>query len=302
MSDPAPVSVPRRLVHFTPLRYPGGKGKLAAFVKQIIERNGLSDGLYVEPFAGGSAVALELLFQEYVSRICINDLSVPIYSFWKSVTERTEDLCRLITDTPVSVEEWKRQKLILGNLDGKSELEIGFAAFYLNRTNRSGILNGGIIGGLNQEGPWKIDARYNTPELTFRIQKIGEISSRISVSNKDALKLLKDDAPNWPKNTLVYLDPPYFVKGRQLYYDFYKADDHRALASAVAGLPESRNWIVSYDNVPEIRKIYSGERNITYTIGYSARSAGEGDEVMYFSKSLVVPPIAGPLKELSRAA
>jgi DNA adenine methylase len=86
---------PRRLVRFTPLRYPGGKGKLAAYLKSIIEANRLHDGEYVEPYAGGAAIAFELLFQEYVSRIHINDLSRPIFSFWQAVLNDTNELCRL---------------------------------------------------------------------------------------------------------------------------------------------------------------------------------------------------------------
>lgn len=149
----------RRLVHFTPLRYPGGKAKLAAYLKAIIAANKLFDGDYVEPYAGGAAIGLELLFQEYVARIHINDLSQPIYSFWKAVLNQTEEICRLVKDTERSVESWDRQKLIFANPKDHSYVQLGFATFFLNRTNRSGILNGGIIGGRAQTGPWKIDAR-----------------------------------------------------------------------------------------------------------------------------------------------
>ena len=150
-----------RLVHFSPLRYPGGKAKLASFVKSIVVTNGLSDGEYVEPFAGGAAVAMELLLQEYVAKIHINDISRPVYTFWKSVLSNTDELCKRIRNTRLTVAAWDKQKAVLSNPDDHDDLQLGFATFYLNRTNRSGILNGGIIGGREQTGAWKIDARYN---------------------------------------------------------------------------------------------------------------------------------------------
>lgn len=292
----------RRLVHFTPLRYPGGKGKLAAYVKELLKENRLLDGEYVEPYAGGAAIGLELLFHEYVSRIHINDLNRAIFAFWHSVLECTDDLCRLVRDTPLTPEAWAGQKRIFANQGNHDDLALGFAAFYLNRTNRSGILNGGIIGGQDQNGPWKIDARFNREELIFRIESVAKLKRRISLTHMDALELLKQGVPKWPDKTLIYLDPPYYVKGRELYYDFYQPKDHKAVAAFVTGKLVRQRWIVSYDNVPAIRALYKGCQRIVYEIGYSARhSSPEGREVMFFSDSLRVPPLVGPLKVVKGA-
>ena len=183
----------RRLVHFTPLRYPGGKAKLAAYVKEIIKANKLYDGEYVEPYAGGAAIGLELLFQEYVSVIRINDINQAVYSFWKSVLNETEELCRLVKNTRLSVASWDRQKRIFANPADHSYIQVGFATFFLNRTNCSGILNGGVIGGRDQSGPWKIDARYNADELIFRIESIAKMKKRIKLSRSDATAFLSVD-------------------------------------------------------------------------------------------------------------
>ena len=164
VSEAAP-NRPQRLRHFTPLRYPGGKGKLAGFVKSLLKTNSLLDGEYVEPYAGGAAIALELLLHEYVTRIHINDVSRPIHAFWTCVLNYTDDLCQLIQDVPLTTSEWDVQKAVLSHPNDHDDLRLGFATFFLNRTNRSGILNGGIIGGRDQTGPWKIDARFNGPEL-----------------------------------------------------------------------------------------------------------------------------------------
>ena len=293
---------PRRLVHFTPLRYPGGKGKLAAYVKEIIRANKLADGEYVEPYAGGAAIGLELLFQEYVTKVHINDLSGPIYSFWKAVLNDTEELCRLVRNTRLTVASWDRQKRIFANPKSYSYVQLGFATFFLNRTNRSGILNGGIIGGRDQTGPWKIDARYNANELIFRIESIAKMRRRISLTRSDALALLRRGLPKWPDKTLVYLDPPYFERGRDLYYDYYKPDDHAELARFIEENMADRSWIVSYDNVAPIKKLYSGFRRIVYNVGYSAGENRIGKEVMFFSPNLHIPDLVGPVQAVSDAA
>jgi DNA adenine methylase len=287
---------PRRLIHYTPLRYPGGKGKLAAYVKELIKENDLLDGEYVEPYAGGAAIGLELLFHDYVSRVHINDLSRPVHAFWHSVLNSADDLCKLIRDTPLTLNAWDKQKRIFSNQSNHDNLELGFATFYLNRTNRSGILNGGVIGGRGQSGEWGIDARFNKTELVYRIESIAKMKRRINLTCMDALKFLKKKIPDWPSKTLIYLDPPYYEQGRHLYYDFYQHEDHKDVSQFVTSKLVRQRWIVSYDNTAAIRSMYKGCQRLTYSLGYSARDAREGAEIIFFSDSLRVCPLTGPFK------
>ena len=286
---------------FSPLRYPGGKGKLARFVAELIRCNGLEDGLYVEPYAGGAAVAWELLLTGRVRRVHVNDLSRPIYAFWWSVLERTEELTRLINDTPLDLETWARMKHIFAHPDDADKLSLGYAMFYLNRTNRSGILNGGPIGGRAQNGTWNMDARYNRTELVARVERIAQARRRITLTNMDAAALLKTHGSDWTQKTLVYLDPPYFEKGPELYYNFYKHDDHAGVAYAVRSL-RTVPWIVSYDDVEPIHALYSDESWLQYQIGYSARNRTKGREAMFFSAGLHIPAVAGSMVEIGRWA
>jgi DNA adenine methylase len=282
--------------HFTPLRYPGGKGKLAAFVKQVLQQSNLLDGEYVEPYAGGAAIAIELLAEEYVSRIHINDISRPVWAFWKSVLDHTEELARLIRDTKLSVSSWDRQKRVFANQQDHDPVALGFAVFFLNRTNRSGILNGGIIGGRDQSGPWKIDARYNGAELIRRIESIARMRKRISLTRQDAALFLRRQAKTLPPKSLIYLDPPYYRKGKDLYYDYYTDADHRGIAQVVRAKLADMKWIVSYDNVKEIREMYAGYRRMIYSIGYSAREVRQGSEVMFFCDALAIPRPVGAMR------
>jgi DNA adenine methylase len=289
------VPSPRRLIHFTPLRYPGGKGKLAGYIKALIKANKLLDGEYVEPYAGGAAIALELLFHEYVSRVHINDISRPVHSFWKSVLTDTDELCKRVRDTELTIDSRDKQKKIFSHPDDFAEIDIGFATFFLNRVNRSGILNGGVIGGRDQTGPWKIGARYNREELTYRIESIAKMKNRIELSCMDALEFLQNNETSWPSKTLIYLDPPYYGKGRDLYYDFYQHDDHEKVQRFILHNMADKYWIVSYDDASAIRDLYKGCRWRAYKIGYSARERREGSEIMFFGDALRISPLVGPV-------
>jgi DNA adenine methylase len=198
--------------------------------------------------------------------------------------------------TPLTAAQWDKQKHVFENPTDHEDVDLGFATCFLNRTNRSGVLNGGIIGGRDQSGPWKIDARFNPRELVQRVESIARMSDRIKLTCQDALSFLRNGVRRWPKETLVYLDPPYYAKGRDLYCDFYEQKDHRSVASFVTGSITRQYWIISYDNVPPIRELYKGWRHVVYSIGYSARSASRGAEAMFFCDSLTVPPLIGPIR------
>lgn len=272
----------------TPLRYPGGKARLGPFFGELINTNGLQDGIYIEPYAGGAGVAIYLLLGEFVSSIYINDVDEAVYSFWKAILDHTEEFCSLIENVPITIQEWDRQKTILAEgMNSVGTLETGFAMFFLNRTNRSGILNAGIIGGRKQTGEWRIDARFNRGELIKRIQKISRYRGRIHVSNEDAIAFLQRITPTLQPNSLLYLDPPYYVKGQHLYANFYRADDHKNIAQFISKI--DLPWIISYDDHSAIRAFYSNFRRSRYSLSYSARERRSGTEVMFFSDRIVIP-------------
>lgn len=277
----------------TPLRYPGGKGKLTGFIKLAFEENDLLDGHYVEPYAGGSGIALNLLLHSYASCIHLNDLNASVYAFWRAVLDDPDGLCKAISDAKVTMDEWQRQKAIFLSPANHTPLEVAFSTFFLNRTNRSGIIWGGVIGGKDQSGPWKLDARFNKAELVSRIQRIALYRSRIRLYNLDAAELIASVLPTLPKKTLVYLDPPYYVKGKGLYENHYLHDDHVKIARLVTKCIELP-WVVSYDHAPEIVQMYKGCPTIEYGINYTAQDRYKGAEVMFFSKGLAIPKVANP--------
>jgi len=283
----------------TPLRYPGGKGKLANYMRLVFLENDLVNEQYVEPYAGGAGVAFQLLFSGYASHIHINDLNKSVYAFWRAVLEDSDNLCRLICETPVNLDNWERQKRVQQNLGEYSELELAFSTFFLNRTNRSGIINGGVIGGKNQDGYWKIDARYNKEDLISRIERISRYGDQISLYNYDAAEFITEVMPSLPTKSLVYLDPPYYAKGHGLYENHYAHEDHIAISNLLD--TSEQKWIVSYDDTLEIRQIYAQYRELHYRLSYSAAGHHKGSEIMFFSDDLIIPDVADPTKIRSYA-
>ncbi len=265
--------------HYSPLRYPGGKTFLFPFFDDVIKTNGLKKVTYVEPFAGGAGAALALLLSGKVDRIVINDLDNAIFAFWKSVVFDSVKFIKKIRSTPVTIREWRRQKAIYN--DPKAGLfNLGFATFFLNRTNTSGILNGGPIGGLKQQGKYKIDARFNKEALIERIQKIAFYKDKISVFNKDGVNLIGEYLNK--KNAFIYLDPPYFEKGASLYLNHYKKEDHEALARKLNGNPDAF-WLLTYDNKKEIKALYPERKIINFSLNYNAYISRKGRELMILS-------------------
>lgn len=274
----------------TPLRYPGGKAAFAPYIKALLEANDLIGGDYMEPFAGGAGVALDLLFNGYCQNIHINDIDPAVYHFWHSAVFNTHEFIRLILNTEISINEWERQKHILNNGSDFTELEHGFAAFYLNRTNRSGILKGGVIGGKQQNGNYKMDARFKKDKLIKRIERIAEFRDWIYVYNFDAVDLLRRCDFILPKKSLIYLDPPYYIKGQGLYRNFYEHKDHEDIQMILDAV--DRPWIVSYDNCTQIKEIYREYKKDEYLLDYCAYSKTKGSEVMIFGPGVVAPEFA----------
>ncbi|MGN5662058.1 DNA adenine methylase [Xanthomonas citri] len=273
----------------TPLRYPGGKAKLYRYFQRLIAQNNLYDCTYVEPFCGGAGLAIELLRAGIVSAIHLNDLDRAVFAFWREAVDYTDRLCARIEDTPCSMETWQDCKEIYRSSDVSSLEDLGFATFFLNRTNRSGILKGGGIGGKAQSGKWLLDARMNKDDLIERIRKIGKLNSRISVTNLDARDLVSSYGSNSPDNVLMYLDPPYVDKGPGLYLNAYEERDHRRLAALVAEL--SCHWVVSYDTHDLIREIYRPFQSTDLALHYSAQEHSRvGSELVFFSDNLPPPP------------
>ena len=277
--------MPRTL---SPLRYPGGKTKFYSHVQPIVVAN-IPHGTYIEPFAGGAGLALKLLYENQVDKIVLNDYDYTIYCFWKTCLEYTDAFCNLVETCEITMDNWYRQKDIYSTANLHSILEVGFATFFLNRCNVSGVIQGGPIGGMLQAGPYRMDVRFNRPELINRIRKVGNQRSSIELFNQDASVFLRKTIFNYPAGTtLLNIDPPYVKKGALLYENFYKEKDHRELSTIIQQL--AYKWIVTYDKCDLILKLYQDFPHEEILIKYSAGQAKSGTELVIFSKNIIRQP------------
>lgn len=272
----------------SPLRYPGGKSALARTLRDIIVANDLRFCTYAEPFAGGCGLALRLLFDGVVAQIAINDLDPAIWAFWEATLNHTEELARRIATAEVTVDAWHQHRAILLGGSTDDVVTLGFAAFFLNRTNRSGIIkSGGVIGGLDQRGNYKIDCRFNREDLADRVRRIGLYRDRVELTRLDAIDFIDKFVDEGTENTLLCIDPPYFNKGSSLYTNFYRKDDHAVLAERVLELTSP--WVMTYDDAPEIRSLYQSCPAYRFSINYSAQQKRVGTELLVHSPGLKLP-------------
>jgi DNA adenine methylase len=265
----------------SPLRYPGGKAALAGFFGDIIRQLAIQTPTYVEPYAGGAGAGIALLRQDIVQNLVINDVDPAVYCFWVAVGEHSEEFAAKVADVSLDVDEWRRQKEIYRAADESNPLTLGFAFFYLNRTNRSGILNAGPIGGVNQNGNYKIDARFNRDQLAERIAAIGTLSPRITLLGLDGMTVVQRYSTD--PAAFVYIDPPYVDMGGSLYLNAFTHRDHADLAGMLDQRPDG-NWVVTYDPSDFIRSLYGQHDVREYQLNYSAHRTGKARELLIASR------------------
>ncbi|ACL18698.1 D12 class N6 adenine-specific DNA methyltransferase [Desulfitobacterium hafniense DCB-2] len=264
----------------SPLRYPGGKSKIYEKVKNLIVANGYEGRTYVEPFAGGFGIGIGLLCEGVVKAAILNDYDSHIYNFWYSLLNDTENLLRLISDTPITIEERERQKLNYRDADADS-LRDGFATLFLNRVNFSGVIKGGPIGGLAQTGTYKVDCRFNKADISSKIETIAKLKGKIKLYNKDAGYLIRMSLMKMKAPMFLNIDPPYVIKGSQLYTNFFTEGDHLNLQRVIVKyLDADYPWIITYDDCPLVRDLYKRFHLQEYGISHNAGGTVPGKEIV----------------------
>lgn len=282
MTD-ARVNVKTRRPRISPLRYPGGKSALYPRLRKLIRDMDMAGCTYVEPYAGGVGAGLSLLVTGQVENVVINDLDPAIYAFWKTVKEEPRFLIENIRKVSLNVDEWRKQREVYVAADTNKLEKLGFATFYLNRTNRSGILNGGPIGGLDQTGNYKIDARFNRDGLAERIRILSLYSNNIIASARNGVEVITEYAGR--DDAFIYADPPYFEKAGSLYLNAFTARDHEELATVLNGVAD-RRWVLTYDNAPQVGELYARRRRRDFELNYSAHRVVKATEVAVLSDAI----------------
>lgn len=273
----------------SPLRYPGGKTQLAPLVSSLLTHNDLHGGHYAEPFAGGAGIAWRLLFAGQASEVWLNDIDPAVYAFWNAVVHHSEEMVERVQNAVITMDEWQHQRTVFKDPSSKP-VDRAFATFYMNRTNRSGILDGGVIGGNQQAGKYKLDCRFNRTDLARKIQRIARYKDVIHLSNEDARLCLARWDKSLPARALINIDPPYYGKGSELYINHFKPSDHTSLSLQVRRL--KHRWMMTYDDTVEIESLYRGCPTYRMNLLYSAQTKRQGAELLITDTTLELPPNA----------
>lgn len=268
-------------MNYSPLRYPGGKSKLTPLVEKLMQSANINNGVYVEPFVGGGGVALSLLINKKVRKIIINDYDIAIYSVWYAILNETNKFLQMIDNAILTVDEWKKQKDFYIKNKTTYSIELAFATFYLNRTNRSGILKAGPIGGYEQKGNYPISARFNKEKLKERVQLIASYKTQVELYNLEIKDFIKNVIPMLDNDSFIYFDPPYYKKGKELYTNFFNPCDHEELSKLIFDV--QLTWMITYDDVSEIEKLYTTKSLKRFDINYSVANSGKKSEIIALS-------------------
>ncbi len=268
---------------YSPLRYPGGKSKLVYTFGEICKKNKIDN--YIEPYVGGGSIGTYLLINNLVDKVIFNDVDPLIYAFWYSLFNHTEELLALIEKTPVTMDEWYNQRHIIKNYTNYPTVTVGFAVFYLNRTNHSGIIKGGVIGGKNQNSSYSISSRYNKDVLLAKITRLAssEYRERVSIYNNDSIELMDKLRNSFTSTTLIYADPPYVDKGHTLYHHYYDIQEHIKLQQFLTDI--SCGWVVTYDYSSFIKNMYRNFKSVEYSLNYSLSNTSrkKGAELLIYN-------------------
>ena len=287
----------------SPLRYPGGKSLLSTYVSGVLEENLLAGCTFYEPYAGGASVSLDLLRMGFVDKAVLIERDPLVYAFWHSVFNATETLCAAIEACPVTLETWHDLQATRAVSDpAKSSytlLQLGLAGLFFNRTNFSGIIGAGPIGGQSQTSAYKINCRFNKTALIRQIKAASLLSPRVSVRFGDALTFLRKNATKISAGfSFVYIDPPYYTQGRKLYRHHYTDFDHAALAAYITS--QGYPWLVSYDDHPRIRELYASKQMQPIYLDYKVKSSRTAQELV-ISNLVIPPPVYAGSPDLARS-
>jgi DNA adenine methylase len=276
-------NMPDRRVVLSPLRYPGGKRRLVPYIAAALAENDLQPDFFVEPYAGGASVSLELLYLDLVGRIVIGDSDPMVNAFWETVVTDVDWLCEQVESISLDLKTWEHMK----QTNFRARRKLALACLYLNRTSFNGALHEGAgpIGGKAQSSEYDIGCRFPRKRLVSRLRKCAKLADRIDVAPaQDAMitvRNARDRARREDASTFFYLDPPFWAKSRFLYRHSFTDLAHDRLADQLHWLHD--HFLLSYDPAPKIVELYTGHTAGTVAeieLLYSGSSRSAGTEIV----------------------
>lgn len=250
--DKPPVKLKKRL---SPYRYPGGKSKVIDYLYWHLESK--KTGVLISPFTGGGSFELAMLEAGVVDKIHMNDLDPGVFSFWWVLKHMPFELINRIEEKlPTHEEYFQAQQLIKNDYKHADLIEAAWASFLVNRLAYSGVFKANPLGGKFGTSNDLLQ-RWNPHDLVKRINKIHSMADQIKVTQLPAIELIEESY--WNENATLFIDPPYVVKGKDLYHCYFTEDDHielsQILDSLHMGFPGA-DVVVTYDYCELLNTLY----------------------------------------------
>lgn len=267
--------------------YPGGKSRIAKrLIPQISPLLQGASG-YCEVFAGGFSFGLQLLEQWRPGVIHLNDLDADLYSLWYMVLHRPEELCEDVLRAPVSPELfYELQRKILGRREFEEgqirERAIDKLVVTKISFSNLGEMAGSPVGGVGQTGKWKFDVRWKPDLIVKYLMRTHELLRDAFLTRQSFEELL----PTIPADTVVFLDPPYYVGGPKCYKHSFSEEQHVLLAELLRDA--KFRWFMTYDDCRVVRNLYSWANVSPFRYKYSMSSTNRGGKEHNYGDELLI--------------
>jgi DNA adenine methylase len=279
----------------SPLRYPGGKARMAPWLTDTFEALlwPMDVEIWLEPFGGGAGAALTALASGRVPEAWIVEANPALAAFWTTVMNDGPAMADRVERTVPTLGMFQdSRQTVAAALDGEriDTFKLGLAAFILNRCSRSGMIlpSVGPIGGKAQTGLHTVAARFNAAALADRIRTVHALGDRFKVFAGDGISFLEDlPASGVQDEVFCFVDPPYIGVGNDLYAIGMDDDLHQRLANALNRL--TAPWLLTYDAHPQIPQLYPDSQVLEFDIPHTAGSSRVGTEYLVLGPGMGAP-------------
>lgn len=234
----------------SPFRYPGGKTWLVSLMCQWLDSMKLKPAEFIEPFAGGGIVGLNVAFRRLAEHVTLVELDEEVAAVWQTIIYGdAKRLTDRIATFDLTLDSIKKEL----SENPRSLEEKAFQTILRNRVNRGGILAPGagmLRYGENGKG---IKSRWYPETLNKRILRVAKMREHITFIKGDGLEVLRRSANR--ADVVFFIDPPYTAgskqAGRRLYT--HHELDHEELFRVTSTL--AGDFLMTYSDAERVREL-----------------------------------------------
>lgn len=249
----------------SPFRWAGGK----FYARKLILKHVMPHVSYIEPFAGGASI---FFAKTKVRTNWLNDVDGELVNCLVHIRDHCERLIAFLDGIPATKELHSYYK---NEFVPQNDLERAGRYYYLNRTSYSGIMK-------RENCYWGYGDKYSMrPENWPRhLKKCSSKLQNVRITLLDFRQVIEQA----PDNSFLFIDPPYFNADQDKFYTCcFTRQDHYDLAELLQEHTHRLKFLITYDNVDEVKELYGWVHNISdqewnYTISRTDDQSGKTDK------------------------